>query len=108
MQRAIDETDRRRTKQVAHNLEHGITPKGIKKRVTDILDGARIPGAKVGKRKAASGASADFLTPELKGKDVWLQVAELEKQMFDAAKNLEFEKAGALRDAIHKLKEGGV
>ena len=107
MRRAIDETDRRRAVQVAYNLEHGITPRGIKKRVTDILDGARIPGAKVGKRKAIAESAATYLSDELKGKDVWVQVAELERQMFEAAKNLEFEKAGSLRDAIHKLKEGG-
>ncbi|HEY7774293.1 MAG TPA: excinuclease ABC subunit UvrB [Marinagarivorans sp.] len=107
MQRAMDETDRRRDKQIAHNLKHGITPIGIKKRVADILEGARIPGAKVGKRKAAAAKSENYLTAELKGKDIWSQIAELEKQMFEAAKNLEFEKAASLRDAIHRLKEQG-
>lgn len=105
MQRSMDETQRRREKQVAHNKAHGITPKGIKKKVTDILEGARIPGAKVGRKAKAAEPSASYLTDELKAKDVWVQVAELEKAMFDAAKNLEFEKAASLRDAIHNLKE---
>ncbi|WP_082354093.1 excinuclease ABC subunit UvrB [Marinagarivorans algicola] len=104
MQRAIDETDRRRHKQIEHNKKHGITPKGIKKKVSDILEGARIPGAKVG-RKKGNAVKVNAIPEELMGKDVWQQVSELEKNMFDAAKNLEFEKAANLRDLIHTLKK---
>ncbi len=104
MQRAMDETDRRRNKQIEHNKKHGITPKGIKKKVSDILDGARIPGAKIG-RKKGSATKGTAMPKELVGKDVWQQVSELEKTMFDAAKNLEFEKAANLRDLIHTLKK---
>ncbi|WP_082378777.1 excinuclease ABC subunit UvrB [Marinagarivorans algicola] len=104
MQRAIDETDRRRHKQIEHNKKHSITPKGIKKKVSDILEGARIPGAKVG-RKKGNAVKVNAIPEELMGKDVWQQVSELEKNMFDAAKNLEFEKAANLRDLIHTLKK---
>ena len=105
MQRSIDETQRRREKQIAHNKKHGITPKGIKKKVTDILEGSRIPGAKVGRKAKAAEPTANYLSDELKTKDIWVQLAELEKAMFEAAKNLEFEKAASLRDVIHNLKK---
>lgn len=103
MQLAIDETDRRRTKQVQHNTQHGITPKGIKKKVEDILESGRIPGAKVGRKKGNTNKGS-AMPKELEGKDVWQQVSELEKTMYEAAKNLEFEKAANLRDLIHTLK----
>ncbi len=105
MQRSMDETQRRREKQIAHNKKHGITPKGIKKKVTDILEGSRIPGAKVGRKAKAAEPTANYLSDELKTKDIWVQLAELEKTMFEAAKNLEFEKAASLRDVIHNLKK---
>ncbi|MDZ7923167.1 MAG: excinuclease ABC subunit UvrB [Marinagarivorans sp.] len=106
MRKAIDETDRRRQKQIDHNLAHGITPVGIKKKVGDILEGARIPGAKLVRKKSQqSNSAAQEALREHAHKDVWAQVAALEKTMFEAAKNLEFEKAASLRDLIHQLKE---
>src|SRR5690554_3825186 len=106
MQRAMDETERRREKQVAHNLEHGITPQGIKKNVTDIMEGTQIPGSK-SKRKGGRGKKADIIElPE--GGDNWKQIEILETHMLNAAKDLEFERAAALRDQINQLKEAGL
>jgi excinuclease ABC subunit B len=105
MQRAMDETARRRDKQIAFNAEHGITPKGIFKSVEDILEASRAPGAKPGKGKKSSAVTATDLLRQLDPyDDPWAQIQAFEKQMFDAAKNLEFEKAAALRDAIAQLK----
>lgn len=104
MQRAMEETDRRRQKQVAFNEANGITPKGIRKNVTDIMEGARVPGAKVGRKRAVAEQPADYLSRVDPAKDIWSQIAALEKEMLAAAKNLEFEKAASIRDAIHELK----
>jgi excinuclease ABC subunit B len=107
MQRAIDETDRRRAKQVAFNQEHGITPKGIRKNIADILEAPMAPGA--GGRSSRNKAMA---IAERQGKykvevnpaDIWKSIELLEKQMFQAAKDLEFEVAAKIRDEIEKLK----
>ncbi|MCR6651236.1 MAG: excinuclease ABC subunit UvrB [Cellvibrionaceae bacterium] len=104
MQRALDETERRRNKQILFNSENGITPKGIRKNVTDIMEGARVPGAKVGRKRAVAEKPADYLQKIDPAKDIWAQIANLEKEMLAAAKNLEFEKAASIRDAIHELK----
>lgn len=102
MRRSIDETERRRAKQVAHNKKHGIVPQGIRKSVTDIMGGTHVPGAK-GKRQRAQDKK-DRQDAELFGGDVHKQVIHLEEQMFQAAKNLEFETAANLRDQISRLK----
>lgn len=104
MQRAIDETNRRREKQLAHNQEHNITPKGIKKRVADIMEGAHfsaVGGSKSGKRGKKS--AIDIEVPV--GKDGWKVVAELEQKMMQAATDLEFELAAQYRDKIQQLKK---
>lgn len=108
MQRAIEETDRRREKQIAHNLKHGITPKGINKNITDILEGSVVPGA--GGRSARNKAMAiaersGKYAVEVNLKDIWKTIELMEKQMFQAAKDLEFEVAAKLRDEIEKLKK---
>ena len=104
MERAMAETERRRTRQVAHNKKHGITPKTISKQVADIMDGAHGEFRKTGRRgsKVAdqAGEYAD-VTPETLGK----AVAELEDRMFKHAESLEFEEAARVRDQIHQLKE---
>ncbi len=102
MRRSIDETERRRAKQQEHNKKHGITPQGINKNVTDIMDGTYIPGAKGKNRKVADKKGK--YEAEMSTGDVWKHVAELEEKMFQAAKNLEFEEAAALRDQISRLK----
>ncbi|GAA5316745.1 MAG: excinuclease ABC subunit UvrB [Candidatus Pelagadaptatus aseana] len=103
MRRSIDETERRRAKQMAFNEEHGITPKGIEKNVTDILEGTYVPGAK-GRNKKVAERKGDY-DVDLSGGDVWQQVKQLEEKMFQAAKDLEFEEAARIRDQISQLKE---
>ena len=104
MERAMGETARRREKQIAHNVKHGITPKGIYKSVADIMEGARAPGSRPGSLRKVADKKAAYLLEVPEGKDIWKHIAELEKQMFTAAKDLEFEKAAQLRDKIHELK----
>lgn len=104
MQRAIDETDRRRNKQIEFNQEHNITPKGVKKAVADIMEGARIPGAKLKSNKKVAERGKEYSIDFSSEKDIWKEINTLEKQMFQAAKDLEFERAGELRDQIQTLK----
>ena len=102
MRKAIDETDRRRTKQVAHNEAHGITPIGVQKRIKDIIEGMYEPDAARSQLKAAQ-AQAKYLA--MSEKEVSKEIARLEKEMLQAAKNLEFERAADLRDQLKKLRE---
>jgi len=106
MRRAMDETERRRTKQIEFNKAHGITPKGIRKSVEDIMEGARAPGGKKGQqRKVAEAPSKYAVAPELmEPKQAAALLKELEQKMFQHAKNLEFEQAARLRDEIQRLK----
>jgi excinuclease ABC subunit B len=102
MRKAIDETDRRRTKQVAHNLVEGITPQGVQKRIKDIIDGVYdAEGARQDLKAAKNSARYDHMGE----KDLTREVKRLEKDMLDAAKNLEFERAAQLRDELRTLKE---
>src|SRR4029077_241800 len=102
MQRAIEETDRRRKRQGAYNLEHGITPRGITKAVMDIMEGARseapVPGERGRRGKALTAA-------DLKPEALVKQIKRLEGEMFKKARNLEFEDAARLRDEIERLKQ---
>jgi excinuclease ABC subunit B len=106
MRKAIDETQRRRTKQIAHNEQHGIVPKTITKSVEDILEGASMQRAAAGK----GGASKSDITKTIDAKTlsnpkaIAAEIAKLEKQMFVYAKDLEFENAAKTRDAIEELK----
>ena len=118
MRRALEETDRRRARQIAHNLEHGITPKTIIKRVTDVMEGARDAAAnddaldrsehqrKQSKRSAVAEPRVDYaaLSPEQLGS----KLRKLEEQMFQLAQNLEFEAAAKLRDEIKRIKAQGL
>ena len=108
MRRAMDETERRRNKQIAHNEEHGITPTTVTRSVADILEAAQAPGRK-GKgrhseRKVAEGAAIYDLA-ELSPTDLIKEVTRVEDAMYEAAQNLEFEEAARLRDRLHELKE---
>ncbi len=101
MKLAIDETNRRRGVQIAFNEAHGITPKGIIKRVKDIIDG--VYDVEEGKReRKAAQDQANY--ESLSEKQILKEMKRLEKAMHDAAKNLEFEKAAEFRDQLKKLK----
>ncbi|RUO19300.1 excinuclease ABC subunit B [Aliidiomarina iranensis] len=106
MQRAMDETERRRTKQVAHNLEHGITPQGLNKRVTDVMDlGGNAAKRKRDKERVAA-AGAGIRIPEYRDpKELMQEISVREKTMYQAAKDLEFEKAAKIRDELKQLRE---
>ncbi|QJD70691.1 excinuclease ABC subunit UvrB [Marinobacterium sp. LSUCC0821] len=112
MQRAMDETARRREKQVAFNEEHGIVPRGIQKSVADILEGATIPGKKAGSKASRKVAEVEAVyTPgdkPLSPKDLAKALSRIEDQMYEAAKNLEFEKAAQLRDQLQQLKHASL
>jgi excinuclease ABC subunit B len=101
MKLAIDETNRRRGVQIAFNEANGITPKGIVKRVKDIIDG--VYDVEEGKReRKAAQDQANY--ESLSEKQILKEMKRLEKAMHDAAKNLEFEKAADFRDQLKKIK----
>ena len=107
MQRAIDETDRRRAKQVAFNEAHGITPQTIRKQVADVMEGARAPGpgeARKAPRRARDRRGAKVEVPE-DPKALGRLLEKLEKQMLEHARNLEFEQAAEIRDRIREIRE---
>jgi excinuclease ABC subunit B len=104
MNSAISETNRRREKQLKYNDEHGITPVSIHKAIRDITD--QLTSDAKQKVMAIGDAKAEYKTKHDKTTNAELQkiVAEIEKQMKEAAKNLDFEKAAALRDEMYELK----
>ena len=102
MRRAMDETERRRNKQTAFNLEHGITPRGVVKRIKDIIEGAYDADAAHYAQKAAQDLAVYQAKDE---KTLARDLKRLEKDMLTAAKNLEFEHAAELRDQLKKLKK---
>ncbi len=105
MQRAIAETDRRRNKQLAYNAEHGITPKGIVKRITDIMEIGE--GGVSGRKRKRFERVADRgeSYAHLDARQLNAKLKELENRMFEHARELEFEEAARLRDEITSLKE---
>ena len=100
MQRAIDETDRRRAIQVAHNTKHGITPTTIKKAIQDVLAAKQVAEAK-SYYKVAKDAAPETLPLD----QLLLALTDMEKEMKQAAKNLDFEHAALLRDEMSRLKK---
>ena len=125
MQRAMDETARRRTKQVAFNTLHGIVPRGISKTVTDVMEGARGEGAGVipgsrgkggssrkgadtakgsGRNAAGSNRPGSPAAVPMRPEQALRKIKQLEAEMFKRARNLEFEEAARLRDQIETLK----
>jgi excinuclease ABC subunit B len=102
MRKAIDETDRRRAKQVAHNLAHGITPQSVVKRIKDIIDSEYDVDDE---RKSLKAAQTQAKYLAMSEKEISKEISRLEKEMLQAAKNLEFEKAAQLRDQLKKLRE---
>jgi excinuclease ABC subunit B len=110
MQRAIDETERRRDIQETFNNENNITPVGIKKEVNDIMDGVNATPGKSRRGKGSKDSEPSIASfadsPEdLSPKELAKKIKSLEKSMFEHSKNLEFETAAAIRDQLSKLKE---
>ena len=104
MDRAIAETERRRTKQIAFNAAHGITPQTIRKQVADVMDGARAPGAARKATKLRDRRRAPLEIPE-DSKALGKLIKRLESEMLEHAKNLEFEEAAVVRDRIQNIRE---
>ena len=104
MRNAMDETERRRTKQIAYNEEHDIVPQTINKRIADVMEGARSMSPKRGKGAAKKGKAATPVAVPDNPKALGKLLEQLEKQMLDHAQNLEFEEAAALRDQVIQLK----
>ena len=104
MQRAMDETQRRREKQLAYNETHGIVPQTINKRIADVMEGARSSAPKRGKGAGKKGASAPPVVIPDNPKALGKLLAQMEKQMLDHAQNLEFEEAAQLRDQVIQIK----
>jgi excinuclease ABC subunit B len=102
MRRAIGETERRRTKQIAFNKLHGIEPKGVQKRIKDIIDGVYDVKEK---REEMQIEQERARYEDMSEKDLAGEIKRLEKQMNSEAKNLEFEKAASTRDRLTKVKE---
>jgi len=102
MRRAIGETERRRNKQIAYNKRHGITPVGVVKGVRDMIEGVYDPQEAQQQWKAAQAETAYELMSE---KDLAREIRRVEKDMLDAARNLEFERAAELRDELKQLKQ---
>jgi excinuclease ABC subunit B len=107
MQRAIDETERRRTKQIAYNEKHNITPKTILKTVADIMEGAR-PGAPMPAKEYAKVAEIQAEYSALSPRQMAKKIEQMEKQMYQHARDLEFEDAARVRDQIKALRDMGV
>ena len=101
MRRAIEETERRRTKQLAFNTERGITPRGVMKQIRDLIDG--VIDSRGADRDVAD--SQEEVALERSPQEISKQLIRLEKQMLEHARNLEFEKAAQLRDQLTKLKQ---
>ncbi len=107
MRRAIDETERRRVKQAAHNEANGITPQTIRKAVIDIMEGAR-PGAPMSAKQYAKVAEEEAEYAALTPAQMAKRIKTLEKEMYRHARDLEFEEAAQVRDQIHKLQASGL
>ncbi len=110
MKRALDEMGRRRTRQIAFNQEHNITPRGIQKAVADIMEGARddsgaLLSAREGQRQKEGQGQGRHASPDLQPQNIVRNIKRLEAEMFKKARNLEFEEAARIRDEIEKLKQ---
>ncbi|KAF1020344.1 MAG: UvrABC system protein B [Paracidovorax wautersii] len=103
MRRAIDETERRRTKQTAYNVAHGITPRTVSKKIKDLIDGVYSNKADDGDGRAAPDLMR-AMVEDMSEKDMAKEIKRLEKQMFEHAKSLEFEQAARVRDQLAQLK----
>ena len=105
MKRAMGETERRRTKQIAFNLANGITPRSINKRIKDLIDGVYSEKAGQDAERLAQETQQRLAAEAMSEKDVAKEIKRLEKLMLEHARNLEFEKAAGIRDQLAILKE---
>lgn len=105
MRKAIDETDRRREKQMAHNKANNITPMRLNKAITDIMDLGESAHPASGKVRLRKVEEKKKQQKTASATDLMEQIAELEKQMFEYARELEFEKAASLRDDVEALRK---
>ncbi len=105
MKRAIGETERRRTRQIAHNLALGITPRSIVKQVRDLIDGVYSEKAGKEAERLENAAMQRARVEDMSEKDIAREIKRLEKLMLEHARNLEFEKAAQVRDQLGLLKE---
>ncbi|MGN6826544.1 excinuclease ABC subunit UvrB [Paucibacter sp. M5-1] len=101
MRKAIDETERRRAKQIAFNEANGITPRGLNKRIKELIEGVYSDKPGRDDDKLVQAAAVE----ELSEKDLGKRIAQLERQMLEHARNLEFEKAARVRDQLAQLRE---
>jgi excinuclease ABC subunit B len=102
MRRALEETERRRNKQLSYNMARGITPRGVSKRIKDIIEGVY---DHEDARSQLKVAQAEARYAEMDEKALTREVKQLERAMLEAARNLEFERAAQLRDQLKALKE---
>ena len=105
MQRAMGETERRRARQVAHNLLHGITPRSIVKQVRDLIDGVYSEKAGKEAQRLERDALARARVEDMSEKDIAREIKRLERLMMEHARNLEFEQAARVRDQLALLKQ---
>ena len=105
MQRAMDETERRRARQLAHNAAHGITPRGIVKQVKDLIDGVHSEKAGQQAQRLEQEAQRHAELQEMSEHDAAREIKRLEKRMLEHARNLEFEQAARVRDQLAALKD---
>jgi excinuclease ABC subunit B len=105
MRKAIDETERRRAKQIAFNQAHGITPKGVVKRIKDLIDGVYSEKAGEQARQQTHAQQHQADVAAIAEKDLAKTLQRLEKQMLEHARNLEFEQAARVRDQLALLKD---
>ncbi len=104
MRRAMDETERRRMRQIAFNAEHGITPRSVSKRIRDIIDGVYDQAAQARELKASEDNQSGEALKEMNEKQLTREIKRLEQAMGKFAQNLEFEKAAQLRDELFRAK----
>ena len=107
MKQAMDETERRRAKQIAFNEAHGITPKTVEKKIANIMESA-YPGGQTSAREYARVAEEEAAYGRLSAKELAKKLKALEDAMYEHARNLEFEEAARVRDEIRHLKEMGL
>ncbi len=107
MKQAMEETERRRAKQIAFNEVHGITPKTVQKKIADIMESA-YPGGQKSAREYARVAEEEAAYARLSAKELARKLKDMENAMYEHARNLEFEEAARVRDEIRQLKEMGL